>query len=63
MPNPRKDGHLSAGMHQATGMVSVQLDCDLIEAFARLKLRSVGMGQSIEATAVGVIDGAIRFDE
>jgi hypothetical protein len=50
-------------MHQATGMVSVQLDCDLIEAFARLKLRSVGMGQSIEATAVGVIDGAIRFDE
>jgi hypothetical protein len=37
MPNPRKNGHLSARVHQATGTVSVQLHCDLIEAFARLR--------------------------
>jgi hypothetical protein len=49
-------------LHRATGIAAVQLDCDRIEASARLTLRAAGMGQSLEATAAGVIDGVIRFD-
>lgn len=62
VPNPATNGHF-ASVHQATGMVSAQLDCDVVEAFARLKLRAAGTHQSVEAIAVSVLDGRIRFDK
>jgi hypothetical protein len=43
--------------------VSAQLDCDVIEAFSRLKLRAAGMHQSLEATAGNLLDGSVRFDD
>jgi hypothetical protein len=43
-------------------MVAAQVGCDLIEAFDRLKIRATAMGQTLEDTALDVIDGVIRFD-
>ena len=63
MPDPATNGHFNSRIHQATGMISVQAHCDLGEALAKMRIRAAGIGQSLEATAVGVIDGAIRFDE
>jgi hypothetical protein len=56
------DDRLSVLVHQATGMVAVQLDCDVIEAFDRLKLRASATGESLEHLALDVIDGVTRFD-
>ena len=47
---------------QASGMVARQLECGVIEAFDRLRDRSVDLDQSLEHTALDVIDGVIRFD-
>jgi hypothetical protein len=63
MADPATNGYFTSQIHQATGMISVQAHCDLSEAMARLRRRAAGTGQSLEAIAVGVIDGAIRFDE
>lgn len=63
MPDPSMDGHFNSRVHQATGMISVQAHCDLSEALAKMRIRAAGMGESLETVAVGVIDGAIRFDE
>jgi hypothetical protein len=63
VPDPATNGHFNSCIHQATGMISVQAHCDLSEALAKLRMRAAGMGESLEAVAVGVIDGAIRFDE
>jgi hypothetical protein len=49
-------------VHQATGMISAQADCTLTEAMQLLIIRAEAMGQSIEDTALDVIDGIIRFD-
>lgn len=48
-------------VHQATGMVAAQLDCDIIEAFGRLRIRAVANGQTLEDTALDVLDGMVRF--
>ena len=53
---------LSAHVHQATGMVSVQAECTIPEALARLRGRAAELGQSLEHTALDVLDGIIRFD-
>jgi hypothetical protein len=53
---------VSAVVSQATGMVATQVACGLIEAFDRLKIRANAMGQTLEDTALDVIDGVIRFD-
>ena len=63
MPDPLTNGHFSARIHQAIGMISVQAQCNLDEALAKLRMRAAGLGESLDAVAVGVIDGAIRFDE
>ena len=62
MPDPAMNGHFNSRIHQATGIISVQAHCGIAAAFDKLRDRAAGMGQSIEATAVGVIDHAIRFD-
>ena len=62
MPDRRKRGYLSDKVHQATRMVSAQADCEMSEALNRLRIRAMAMGQSLEATALDVLDGLIRFD-
>jgi hypothetical protein len=47
----------------ATGVVARQCDCELFEAFDRLKARADELRQSLELTALDVLDGEIRFDQ
>lgn len=63
MPDLSTNGHSHDDIHQATEIVSVQGDCDLIEAFDKLRERAAALGQNIEHTARDVLDGVIRFDE
>jgi plasmid stability protein len=43
-------------------MVAAQVDCAMGEALNRLRIRAAAMGQSLEHTALDVLDGLIRFD-
>jgi len=52
----------SSRVHQATGMISAQAECSLTEAMQLLIIRAEAMGQTVEDTALDVIDGLIRFD-
>ena len=61
--NGASSGFLSAHVHQATGMISVQAHCEIPEALARLKAKADESGYSIEETAIDVLDHVIRFDE
>ncbi|MDP9334385.1 MAG: hypothetical protein M3Q30_13940 [Actinomycetota bacterium] len=63
MPNGAHQRPLSDRVHQATGMVSVQAHCDIAEALNPLRIRALAMGQSLEVTALDVLDGQIRFDD
>jgi AmiR/NasT family two-component response regulator len=56
------DERLRTLVNQASGMIAVQLDCDVIEAFDRLQLRALATGESLEHLALDVIDGVTRFD-
>lgn len=49
-------------VHQAAGMVSVQLDVDLASALLRLRAHAFGRGQSLRDLAVDVVARRIRFD-
>jgi hypothetical protein len=44
-------------------MVSAQACCDLVEALEHLRGRARALQQSLDATALEVLDGTIRFDE
>lgn len=59
----RPDDYLSVEIHQATGMIAAQANCDMIEAFARLRIRADATDQSLHDTALDVIDRIIRFDD
>jgi GAF domain-containing protein len=52
-----------AVVHQATGMVSAQLDCDIKEALVRLRGFSYADGRSIEEVAEDVVAGLLRLDD
>ena len=56
------NGARSARVLQATGMISVQAGCDVDEALTLLQERALATGQTLEHTALDVIDGIIRFD-
>jgi hypothetical protein len=58
-PDEQRNVHV----HQAAGMIAVQANCDVEEAFGRLAIRAKAMGQTMEDTALDVLDGLIRFDE
>ncbi|HUP76050.1 MAG TPA: ANTAR domain-containing protein [Acidimicrobiales bacterium] len=49
-------------VHQATGMVAVQADCPIPEAFALIRDQAAEDGCSIERTARDVIERRLRFD-
>ncbi|MDP9333742.1 MAG: ANTAR domain-containing protein [Actinomycetota bacterium] len=48
-------------VHQATGMVAAQLDCDVTEALARLRIRADATGQTLKNIALDVLDGVTVF--
>ena len=53
---------LSAHVHQAAGIVSVQAHCEIPEALARLRTKADETGHSIEEVALDVLDHLVRFD-
>jgi hypothetical protein len=52
-----------AVVHQATGMVSVQLEAGLDEAFARLRAYAFAVERTLEAVADDVVARRLRFDQ
>jgi hypothetical protein len=62
MANRSSDQRLSVVVNEATGIVAVQADCCIIEAFDRLTIRADSIGQTLEHTALDVIDHVLRFD-
>jgi ANTAR domain len=48
-------------VHQATGMVSAQLDCDIVEAAARLAEHARTTGQELPEVARDVVTRRKRF--
>ena len=60
--HPGDGGDFSDRVHQATSMVSAQLHCTLAEVLDRLIIRADASGQSLEHTALDVIDGELRFE-
>ncbi len=48
-------------VHQATGMLSAQLDVSTSEAFARLRAYSIASERSISAVASDVVSGTLDF--
>jgi hypothetical protein len=52
-----------AVVHQATGMISAQLDCAMGEALVRLRGRAFASERDIDLIAAEVVTGELRFDE
>ncbi len=50
-------------VHQATGMISVQLDCDIEEALLRLRGYAYSTDRPIREVAIEVVTRKLRFDE
>lgn len=59
----RPGGQLTVAVHQATGMVAAQADCDVTEAFERLTIRAAATGQTLHELALDVLDGVVRFSK
>ena len=55
------DLYLGPPVYAATGMVAVQLGCDLAEALGRLKIRAAATGSTVEELALDVIDRVVIF--
>jgi hypothetical protein len=52
-----------AVVHQATGMISVQLETGLEEAYARLRAYAFAVARTLEAVADDVVARRLRFDQ
>jgi len=57
-----EDSDYRAVVHQATGMISAQLDCGIDEALLRLRGHAFAAERPIDEIAEGVVEGSIRFD-
>ena len=57
----RQTPELRREVHQATGMISAQLDVTMTEAFARLRAHAVASERSIMAIAADVVGGGVSF--
>jgi hypothetical protein len=63
-PPARKSGGLHrAAVHQATGMISVQLAVSLADALLRLRAHAYGSGRDIGDVAADVVARRLRFDD
>jgi hypothetical protein len=51
-----------AVVHQATGMISAQLDCPIGEALVRLRGRAFASERPLEDVAADVVTGDLRFE-
>ena len=51
-----------AVVHQATGMISAQLDCAIGEALVRLRGRAFAIDRTIDEVATDVVTGDLRFE-
>jgi hypothetical protein len=64
---PRPDralpGTFRPEVHQATGMISVQLDVPLAEALVRLRARAFGEDRPIAEVAADVVARRLRFED
>ena len=56
------DGQSWAHVHQAVGMIAEQIGCTVDEALERLFERAREIGQTVEHTALDVIDREMRFE-
>jgi AmiR/NasT family two-component response regulator len=52
----------SSVVHQATGMVMVQLDSDINAAFAALRARAYQEDRTLQDLARDVLERRVRFD-
>jgi hypothetical protein len=52
----------SSVVHQASGMIMVQLGCDVAAAFAALRARAYREDRSLYDVALNVIERRVRFD-
>ncbi len=52
-----------AVVHQATGMIAVQIDADVDEALVRLRAHSFATDRPIREVAEDVVAGQLRFDD
>jgi hypothetical protein len=52
-----------AEVHQATGMISVQLDVSLDDAFVRLRAYAFATARPVHEVARDVVAGRLRFDD
>ncbi|MFC0111950.1 GAF domain-containing protein [Kibdelosporangium aridum] len=52
-----------AEVHQATGMISIQLDVNLAEALLRLRAHAYATGRTVAAVAADVVSRRVRFDD
>ena len=55
------EDHLSNHVHQAAGMIAAQTACKIEDAISLLIVRAAQMGQSLEDTALDVLDRVIDF--
>ena len=66
---PGPDGELEFGLdhhavvHQATGMIMVQLQVSIVEAFVRLRAYCYADGRALDEIAQDVVEHRLRFDE
>jgi hypothetical protein len=52
-----------AVVHQATGMISAQLNCPVEEALVRLRGHAFATGMPIDDVAEAVVSGTLRFED
>ncbi|SFP05949.1 ANTAR domain-containing protein [Amycolatopsis arida] len=52
-----------AAVHQATGMITVQLGVSLAEALLRLRAHAYTTGRTVSAVAADVVNRRLRFDD
>jgi hypothetical protein len=58
----REAGTSNAEVHQASGMVSVQLDIGVGEALGRLRARAFVEGRTVDEVAIDIVKKRIRFE-
>lgn len=51
-----------AAVHQATGMVAMQLECSVQDAFVRLRARAFADGVGVDEVAGRVVERRLRFE-
>jgi hypothetical protein len=63
LPGDLTDANLRAEVHQATGMISAQLDVGVEEAFLRLQAHAYATGRRIGEVGDDVVARRLRFEE